>query len=334
MASDRSKTLVVGVTSTALFDLAQVDRRFREAHQADPDTAIEEYRATMRATENEPLADGPGMPVVRALLGLNANTPPGEAPLVEVVIMSRNSPETGVRVLHAIRRSGLTIERSAFTGGEAIAPLLQAYGVDLFLTTDVADAQRAIDSRACAAAILRGAQAAPPADARVRIAFDGDAVLFDESSELVYKKHGVDAFHDNEASREDEPLEDGPYAALLRKLSMLQDRLPTRVEYSPVRISLVTARTAPSDIRVIKTLRNWGVYVDEAYFLGNLKKAAILEVLNPHIFFDDQDLHLDDAAKVVPSGKVPYASGSPLAVFVAEKKARDAAPEVASSEPE
>lgn len=314
MALDLSKTLVVGVSSTALFDLSEVAKQFEAAEASDREVAIRAYRQAMLKMENDPLQPGAAMPIVRALLRLNEHTPAGEAPIVEVVVMSRNSPETGVRVLNSLRSSQLGITRSAFTGGEPVAPLLRAFCVDLFLTTNSKDAQTAIDAQSCAAAVVRGAHAEKlKDDGRVRIAFDGDAVVFDESSELRYKQEGMATFHAHESAHEEQPLADGPYANLLRKLGVLQERLPTGVEYSPVRVAIVTARNAPSDLRVIKTLRHWGVYVDEAYFLGGLDKAPILEALMPHIFFDDQDVHLNAAAKVVPSGKVPYPSGSPLA---------------------
>jgi 5'-nucleotidase len=193
---------------------------------------------------------------------------------------------------------------------------LDAFDVDLFLTTNVEDAQKVIDSRLCAAAILRE----PPEDSpeipegQVRIAFDGDAVLFSDESELVYKTEGIGAFHAQEDAKQDIPMEEGPYASLLQKLSKLQDRLPIRVEYSPIRIALVTARNSPSEMRVIKTLRAWGVYVDEAFFLGGVGKDKVLKAFRPHLFFDDQDVHLDAAAKLVPSGKVPYLSSSALMV--------------------
>ena len=228
--------------------------------------------------------------------------------------MSRNSPETGIRVLNAIRGQHLPITRSAFTGGETVVDYLDAFAVDLFLTTEPVDAQRVIDSRVCAAAVLKAPptrQAEIPAG-QVRIAFDGDAVLFDDSSELVFKTEGLSAFQAAEDRAQDVPLPEGPYANLLKKLSTLQDRLPMRVEYSPVRIAIVTARNSPADLRVIKTLRRWGVYVDEAFFLGGLSKSSVLKAFKPHIFFDDQDVHLREAAQYVPAAHVPYASGSPL----------------------
>lgn len=314
MALDLSDTLVVGISATALFDLKEADSVFRKKYEEDPDTAIHEYRQYMLEREDQDLSDGTGMPLIKALLGLNKYRKDGDAPLVEVVVMSRNSPETGVRVFNNIRARQIPISRHAFTGGESVVDYLEAYDVDLFLTTNVADAQRVIDGKGCAAAVVKE----PPSESiklsedQVRIAFDGDAVLFDESSEIVYKKEGMSAFHEMENKKQDDPMAEGPYAALLRKLSRLQDRLPFSVELSPVRIAIVTARNSPAEMRVIKTLRHWGIYVNEIFFLGGVEKTKILKAFKPHIFFDDQDLHLDPAAKHVPSGKVPYLSSSPL----------------------
>lgn len=314
MALDLSDTLVIGISATALFDLKEADSVFRKNFADDPDTAVAEYRQYMLEREDEPLEDGTGMPLVRALLGLNKHRKEGESPLVEVVVMSRNSPETGVRVFNNIRARGLSVSRHAFTGGESVVDYLEAYDVDLFLTTNISDAQKVIDGRGCAAAVVK----APPSEGvklredQVRIAFDGDAVLFDDSSEIVYKTEGMAAFHSAENERQDDPMGEGPYATLLRKLSRLQDRLPFSVEFSPVRIAIVTARNAPAEMRVIKTLRHWGIYVNEIFFLGGVDKTKILRAFKPHIFFDDQDLHLDPAAKHVPSGRVPYHSASPL----------------------
>lgn len=314
MPLDLSDTLVVGISATALFNLNEEDRVFRENKKDDPDTAIEKYREYMLERENQPLEDGTGYPLVQALLQLNKYQNENESPLVEVVVMSRNSPETGIRVLNTIRQKQLKITRSAFTAGESAVDYLEAFDVDLFLTTSINDAQRVIDSRTCAAAIVKN----PPSDissipeGQVRIAFDGDAVLFDESSELVYKTKGLSAFHSAEDVDQNIPLPEGPYASFLKKLSRLQERLPIRVEYSPIRIALVTARNSPAEMRVIKTLRHWGVYVDEAFFLGGVEKSKVLKAFKPHIFFDDQDVHLDAASALVPSGKVPYPSESAL----------------------
>jgi 5'-nucleotidase len=315
MALDLSDTLVVGISATALFDLTEADSVFRSEYAYDKQTAVAKYRAYMLKHENEPLADGTGMPLVRSLLGLNRYQQDGDKqPLVEVVVMSRNSPETGVRVFNNIRQRGLPISRHAFTGGESVVDYLDAFDVDLFLTTNVRDAQKVIDGKVCAAAIVKK----PPEDRpplpedQVRIAFDGDAVLFDDSSEIVYKTEGLKSFHHKEDKNQNEPMLDGPYAQLLRKLSRLQHRLPFGVEFSPVRISIVTARNSPAEMRVIKTLRHWDVYVNEIFFLGGVEKTKVVKAFKAHIFFDDQDLHLDPAAKYIPSGKVPYRSDSPL----------------------
>ncbi len=318
MPLDLSDTLVVGISATALFDLAEADRRFQQAFLRDPDTAIEEYRAYMLEREGKVVAPGTGLPLVRALLKLNQHQQPGQPPLVEVVVMSRNSPETGVRVLKTIRSLGLPITRSAFTGGEPVTDYLEAFDVDLFLTTSHEDAQRVIDSRVCAAAILSPppAAGAEVTEDQVRIAFDGDAVLFHEESEIVFKTQGLEEFHASEDAAQDVPLTEGPYATLLKKLARLQERLPMRVEYSPVRVAIVTARNSPAEMRVINTLRHWGVYVDSAFFLGGVGKARVLQAFRPHIFFEDQDVHLKDAAGFVPAGKVPYCTGSPLAESV------------------
>lgn len=318
MALDLSNTLVVGISATALFDLREADKLFREQLKDDVEKAVIQYRKYMLEREDEPLLEGTGMPLVKALLELNKHQGDDEkepeSPLVEVVVMSRNSPETGVRVFNTIRQLGLKISRHAFTGGESVIDYIEAFDVDLFLTTNNDDAQKVRDAGKCAVALLKE----PPKDIvelpsdQVRIAFDGDAVLFDEHSELVYKSKGLDEFQKNEDEQQDVPMLEGPYASFLHKLAKLQRRLPFGVEASPVRLAIMTARSAPAEMRVINTLRSWGVKVNGVFFLGGLNKAGILKAFKPHIFFDDQDLHIENASTVVPSGKVLYKSDSPL----------------------
>lgn len=316
MPIDLSNTLVVGISSTSLFDLQEEDDLFRREFEKDKENAMKVYRELMLKREDEPLEPGAGYPLVHALLTLNEHCEDcnNGDPLVEVVVMSRNSPETGMRILNNLRKYGLKISRTMFTGGESVVDYLEAYSVDLFLSTNAKDAQVVADSEVCAAAVL----ATPPEDAaplnkeQVRIAFDGDAVLFSDESEIVYKEHGIAEFHAVESANEDVPLGEGPFANFLKKLSTLQERLPFGLELSPVRVALVTARNSPADIRVIKTLREWGVYVDEAFFLGGVEKTKILQAFKPHIFFDDQDIHLDAASRYVPVAKVLYKSDSPL----------------------
>jgi len=314
MPVELSDTLVIGITATALFDLSKEDKVFRAKFDEDEETAIEEYRNYMLEHEDDVLNDGTGMPLVAALLNLNKYQPKGESALIDVVVLSRNSPETGICVLQNIRERDIDITRHAFTGGEPVIDYLDAFEVDLFLTTNVEDAQKVVDGKKCAVAVVKeppGDPADIPMD-QVRIAFDGDAVLFDEESEIVYKTMGLEHFQNNENMQQDKPMTEGPYAAFLKKLSRLQERLPFRVELSPIRIAIITARSAPAEMRVIKTLRHWGVYVDETFFLGGVEKTKILEAFKPHIFFDDQELHLEKVANIIPSGKVPYLSDSPL----------------------
>ncbi len=314
MAFNLENTLVIGISATALFDLTKEDKLFKDEYKKHPDSAIDIYRKHMLESENISLNEGIGFPFIKSLLNLNRYQKKDEAPLVEVVVMSRNSPDTGVRVLNTIRELNLNITRSAFTAGESNADYLEAFDVDLFLTTNEEDAQKVIDNRVCASAVL----STPPEykcdipDEQVRIAFDGDAVIFDESSELVYKEDGLAAFHKMEEKSQNIPMNEGPFASFLKKLACLQERLPMKMEFSPVRIAIVTARSAPSDLRVIKTLRHWGVYVDEAFFLGGIEKSKILQSFKAHIFFDDQDAHLKHSSLVVPSGKVLYPTNSKL----------------------
>src|SRR5690554_1195915 len=311
MSVDLSEILVVGVSTRALFNLEKENKVFdREG--------IEGFRKHQLENEDELLEPGTAFHLVQSLLQLNQQA---NKQIVEVVVRSRNSPETGVRVLNSIRNHNLNITRVALSGGEPLAPYIDAFDIDLFLSKDENDVQTVIDSKVCAAAhIYAPPTSFNPEDNRVKIAFDADAVLFSEESELRYKTEGMDAFHKYEADNENTPLNEGPFANLIKKLSKIQENLPPPIELSPVRIAIVTARSAPSHMRVIKTLRKWGVYVDEAYFMGGLPKDKVLEAFGAHIFFDDQDVHLKNASKKVPSGKVPYASDSPMNKIVKQRK--------------
>ena len=303
MAVNLSEILVVGVSTRALFDLEKENEVFENE-------GIEAFRKHQLDNEEQLLKPGTAFYLVQSLLQLNKIA---NKKIVEVVVMSRNSPETGVRVLNSIQKHDLDITRVALTGGEPLAPYIDAFYIDLFLSKDDRDVQTVIDSKECAAALLYAPPTAfNPKDARVKIAFDADAVLFSEESEYRYKTEGMEPFHQYEKKHENDPLAEGPFAKLLIKLSKIQEHLPTRIEHSPLRLAIVTARNAPSHMRVIKTLRKWNVYVDEVYFLGGLAKDKILEAFGAHIFFDDQDTHLDGASKVVPSGKVFYETNSLL----------------------
>lgn len=303
MAVDLSEILVIGVSSRVLFNLEEENEIFEKQ-------GIEAYRKFQQDNEDIPLKPGTAFYLVKSLLELNKQA---SKHIVEVVVMSRNSPETGVRMLNSIKNHTLDITRIALSGGEPLAPYINAFDVDLFLSKDEKDVQDVIDSKVCAAATI---YAPPldfnPKDSRVKIAFDADAVIFSDESEYRNKIEGLESFHEYESSHENDPLNEGPFAKLLIKLSKIQEHLPTRIEYSPLRLAIVTARNAPSHMRVIKTLRKWNVYVDEAYFLGGLPKDQVLKAFGAHIFFDDQETHLTTTSKYVPSGKVPYLTASPM----------------------
>jgi len=303
MSVDFLHTLVIGVSSRALFNLEEENNIFIKE-------GIEGYRKYQQEHENEPLKQGTAFHLVQSLLELNNQA---NQRIVEVIVMSKNSPETGVRMLNSITEYKLDITRLALSGGEPLAPYIEAFNIDLFLSKDEKDVQWVIDAAKCAAALIYAPpKTFNPSDNRVKIAFDADAVLFSEDSEVRYKTEGLEAFKNYETVHENDPLKEGPFAKLLIKLSKIQEYLPTSIELSPLRLAIVAARNAPSHMRVIKTLREWGVYVDEAYFLGNLDKYKVLDAFGAHIFFDDQDVHLEKASEVVPSGRVPYKTDSQL----------------------
>lgn len=306
MPVDLSEILVVGVSSRALFNLEKENEIFNKEN-------IKAYRKYQLDHEDEILEEGTAFPLIQSLLKLNDHA---TKQIVEVVVMSRNSPETGFRIVNSIKHYGLPITRLAFSGGEPLAPYIDSYDIDLFLSKDESDVQKIIDTSDCATALVYD----PPKDFipeldRVKFAFDADAVIFHEESELIYKNGTLDDFHRHEEKNEDTPLKDGPFASLIKKLSKIQEHFPEEIEFSPLRISIVTARNAPSHMRVLKTLRHWNVYVDEIYFLGGLAKEKTLKALGAHIFFDDQTVHLEGSSNVVPCGKVLYKTDSPLKKF-------------------
>lgn len=300
-----TETLVIGISSRALFDLEEENRFFCEQ-------GVQQYRKLQKERENIVLRPGTGFHVVKALLNLNKLSTADDR-LVEVIVMSKNSPETGVRVLNSIKHYGLDITRSAFTGGEGLFPYLDAFSVDLLLSKDEDDVQQTIDTGlASAALIYEPPEGYIPDESTVRIAFDADAVLFSDESEQIFKSKGIKAFHDNESEHEASALKEGPHFKLLKMLSNIQHKMTTGTELSPLRIAIVTARNSPSHMRVINTLRQWDIYIDEAFFLGGIAKDKVLKAFRAHIFFDDQDYHLKDASRLVPSARVPYKSSSPL----------------------
>ena len=223
---------------------------------------------------------------------------------------SRNSPNTSLRIFHSIQSYGLDITRAALTGGAEIAPYLKAFQTDLFLSANREDVQQAVDSGIAAGVILPGGprQESSSGARQIRIAFDGDAVLFGAGSERIFRQKGLEAFEENERAKADIPLQRGPFARFLETVAHIQSTFAER-DPAPVRTALVTSRSVPAHERAIKTLRSWGVHVDEAYFLGGVSKKEVLSAFGAQIFFDDQYVHADPASEVVPAAVVPYREG-------------------------
>ena len=300
MAYDLTAPLVIGISSRALFDLEQENIIFEE--QGLP--AYEEHQVTH---EKDTLSKGSAFPLVKAFLELNKLQ---EQRLVEVIVMSRNSPNTSLRIFNSIAAYDLDITRAALSGGASIAPYLHAFKTDLFLSANDQDVRRAVNSNIAAARILNGNTYSDGEEklSQIRIAFDGDAVLFSADSEKIFQQHGLDAFSEYEKSNADVPMGEGPFANFLRTIAHIQARFPNK-ETAPIRTSLVTARNAPAHERAIKTLRKWNVRIDEAFFLGGVNKKDVLAAFGAHIFFDDQYTHAQPASEVVPSAVVPYREG-------------------------
>ncbi len=295
MGYDLNDKLVVAVSSRALFDLEEENRVFEEK-------GIDAYYRYQLESESKPLHRGTGYRLVENLLRINSCFDPDKRQ-VEVMILSKNNAATSLRIINAINEAELDIVRSAWTSGTDISNYLHAFKVDLFLSADEKDVLKAIESGIAAAKILpSGKDISAKGGEQVKIAFDGDAVLFGEESELIYKEHGLEAFLEHEIRNKDNPLAMGPFAKFLLTVAKVQAKFPT--ERSPIRTALVTARSAPAHERVIKTLNVWGVRIDEAFFLGGSDKYEILEAFGADIFFDDQDVHLDLSSSVVPSAKV------------------------------
>lgn len=307
MGEEFKDTLVIGISSRALFDLEKENTIFQKE-------GIDAYRSYQAAHEHIALKPGTAYTLIENLLKINQLT---QTSLVEVIVMSRNSPETGVRMLKTIQDKHLPIQRIALSGGASLAPYIEGFEIDLFLSMDEEDVQEVIEGQQSAAGLIYAPPVASenePTD-EVRLAFDADAVIFSDESELRYKTEGLDAFHEHEANHEHVPLKEGPFAQVLKKLSHIQEQIRVITQDSPLRLAIVTARSAPSHMRVIHTLKKWGVVVDEAHFLGGLSKHKVLKAYRAHIFFDDQEVHLTESSKVVPSAKVPYKKDSALNQF-------------------
>lgn len=302
MAYELTDKLVVGVASSALFDLTESDDVFREQGE-------DEYRAYQHEHIDTTLEPGAAFPFIKRLLSLNDLSDP-EEPLVEVIVLSKNDPETGLRVMRSIQKHQLNITRAIFRQGRSPYEFIEALGISLFLSANAEDVRKALNLGFAAGQIL-GTPAIDPLGADLRVAFDFDGVLGDDSSERIMQEEGLDAFHQNETQNAEVPLPLGHLAQLLRSINKIQDIEEHIVKSNPtynrrVHVAIVTARNAPSHERVITTLQRSGLRVNDAFFLGGIEKASVLRVLKPHIYFDDQLSHLKKAINDVPSVHVPF----------------------------
>lgn len=296
--------LVIGVSTRALFDLS-VENEIYETK------GVEAYCRYQAEHEKDILKPGSGFRLIKALLGLNEYGK--KEKLVEVIVMSRNSPGASLRVFRSIEAYGLPILRAVLASGSSLAPYLSAFKTDLFLSAHEDDVQSAVDNGIAAGIICTENDSSLFQDCgekadQIRIAFDGDAVLFTDQSERIFKEKGLHAFSENERLNAQKPLEAGPFAGFLKKLSSIKEELGP--ENCPIRTALVTSRCAPAHERVIRTLQAWGVKVDEAFFLGGLEKREVLKAFGAQIFFDDQIIHTLSAARDVPAARVPYPRAS------------------------
>ncbi len=304
MSYDLSNYLVIGVSSRALFDL-NMENEIYEMQ------GLEAYCRYQLDHENDILQPGTGFALIESILRINNLDK--KTRHTEVVIISRNSADTSLRISNSIDHYNLDITRAAFTGGQPVAKYLNAFDVDLFLSATEEDVQAAVESNVASGLIYDGPSLDPRSPLeQIRIAFDGDAVLFSEESEIIYQQQGLEAFIEHEKINAEKPLPEGPFAKLLKTLSFLQFDLRSSGEndVSPIRTALVTARNSPAHERVIRTLRTWNVRIDETFFLGGVSKDRVLATFSPHIFFDDQHQHCDTASKVVPTARVPYKTRS------------------------
>ena len=289
--------LVIGISSRALFDLDEENKIYEEQ-------GLDAYEAYQLSHEEEILKPGSGFALVKALLKLNERY---KKHMVEVLIMSRNSANTSLRIFNSMKHYGLDITRAVLTSGASLSPYLSSFGVDLFLSANEEDVKKAINDGFAAGRIYTNTiQNYDPLHEidQIRIAFDGDAVLFSNEAEAIFQKEGLDAFVKHEEMNANQQLSKGPFARFLKTISDLQKQM--EANDAPIRTALVTARNAPAHERVIKTLRSWDVRIDEAFFLGGLQKTDVLKAFSPHIFFDDQKSHADLASVVVPSAQVPW----------------------------
>jgi 5'-nucleotidase len=306
MAFSLENRLVVGVASSAMFDLTAADSVFRSDGE-------EAYRAYQTRHLNDPLDKGIAFSFVRRLLALNnLSENPVHNPLVEVVLLSKNDPDTGLRVMKSIAHHQLQITRAVFMSGQSPYAYIPAFNISLFLSANPSDVADAIRLGLPAGVVLPSAMIDDEGDEMLRIAFDFDGVLADDESETVFHNtKDLNKFHDHEVNKASQPHNPGPLQAFLLRIAAIQAyeeqrKLQDKSYKNRIRVSVVTARSAPAHERAINTLKSWKVMINDAFFLGGIDKSKVLSVLRPHIFFDDQTQHLVSTQTVAPSVHIPF----------------------------
>jgi 5'-nucleotidase len=319
MTYDISNKLTIGLASSALFDLTESDRVFREQGK-------EPYAKYQKDHERDVLNHGVAFPFIRRLLSLNEIRP--NDPLIEVILLSRNDMNTGLRVMNSIEHYGLGITRVMFLQGAEPHPYIKPFDIELFLSANEQDVRSALENGLPAGQILDSHSADDENDHQLRLAFDFDGVLVDDESESVYQESkSLDNFHDHEVSKQSVAHNPGPLKPFIDRIHQIQKFEQTYAEahpnYAPkLNIAIVTARSAPAHKRVINTMQSWNVHPDQAFFLGGIDKSIVLGQYKPHMFFDDQRAHLDRSASVAPAVHVPFGALNQSKVMKIGKRQR------------
>lgn len=285
--------LVIATSSSALFDLSESDRVFKEQ-------GLDAYQQFQVDHEDHTLKPGDAFALVKKLLNLNSVL---QQERVEVILLSRNSADTGLRVFNSIEHYGLPITRAAFCGGESPYRYVSSFGAHLFLSTNPDDVRQALSLGYAAASILPSPKQNQEA-ALLKMAFDGDSVLFSDESERIFQEQGLAAFAEAEKAAARQPMGGGPFKAFLQALHEIQAEFAESEQQCPIRTALVTARSAPAHERVVRTLRDWNIRIDESLFLGGLEKGPFLKAFGADVFFDDQEGHCLSASEHVAAGHV------------------------------
>lgn len=284
---------VVAVSTRALFDLEEENAHF----EAKTPQSYGQLQLERLSTPAQP---GAAFNLIKKLMSLNTK----ENQRVETVVVSRNDPVSGMRAFRSAEAHGLELTRGVFTRGRPAHPYLKPLRAHLFLSAHEEDVRSALVAGFPAARVMGTAHSIDSHPDEVRIAFDGDAVLFSDESERIFQSKGLTSFSANEKKKALKALPNGPFKPMLEALHLLRDQVEESSSPIKIRTALVTARSAPAHERAIRTLMKWGIVVDEAMFLGGLSKGPFLKEFEPDFFFDDQSKHCESASMAGPVGHV------------------------------